>query len=239
VAKRENVIEMSLLEFCVREDPNKKSNRLMVVQDPLKITITNYEKDSETLLLENNPEAEAKENREVHFSKTIYIEKEDFMEDPPSKFFRLTTGKEVRLKGAYIIKAESVLTDSQGNITEVICTYDPKSKSGSGTPESQRKVKGTLHWVSAENSVELEIREYDRLFTHQSPGDFDPSEFSSILNKDSVKIYNGFGEPAIKKTNLNEPVQFQRKGYYVLDPCSSTTNLVFNKTVGLRDSWKK
>jgi len=239
VAKRENVIEMSLLEFCVREDLNKKSNRLMVVQDPLKITITNYEKKNETLLLENNPEAEAKENREVHFSKTIYIEKEDFMEDPPSKFFRLTTGKEVRLKGAYIIKAESVLKDSQGNISEVICTYDPKSKSGSGTPESQRKVKGTLHWVSAENSVDLEIREYDRLFTHQSPGDFDPSEFHSILNTNSVKIYNGYGESAIQKTSPNEPIQFQRKGYYVLDPSSSEDNLVFNKTVGLRDSWKK
>ena len=189
--------------------------------------------------MENNPEAEVKENREVYFSKTIYIEKEDFMEEPPSKFFRLTTGKEVRLKGAYIIKAESLLKDSDGNIKEVICTYDPKSKSGSGTPESQRKVKGTLHWVSAENSIELEIREYDRLFTHQSPGDFDPSEFNSILNKDSVKIYNGYGESAIQKTSPNEPVQFQRKGYYVLDPSSSKDNLVFNKTVGLRDSWKK
>ena len=161
------------------------------------------------------------------------------MEDPPSKFFRLTAGKEVRLKGAYIIKAESVLKDSDGNVSEIICTYDPKSKSGSGTPESQRKVKGTLHWVSAENSVDLEIREYDRLFNHQSPGDFDPSEFNSILNKGSVKIYNGYGESAIKKTPKNEPVQFQRKGYYVLDPSSSKDNLVFNKTVGLRDSWKK
>ena len=132
-----------------------------------------------------------------------------------------------------------MLKDSGGNIIEVLCTYDSKSKSGSGTPESQRKVKGTLHWVSAENSIELEIREYDRLFNHQSPGDFDPSEFSSILNKDSVKIYNGYGESAIQSISQNEPVQFQRKGYYVVDPSSSKDRLVFNKTVGLRDSWKK
>ena len=239
VAKRENIIEMSLLEFCAREDLNKKCNRLMVVQNPIKITLTNYEKKEEALSLQNNPENNDAGFRNVMFSKDLYIEREDFMENPPKKFFRLSVDNEVRLKGAYIIKANKIIKDNTGNITEIECTYDPKSKSGSGSPESQRKVKGTLHWVSAENSVELEIREYDRLFTHQSPGDFDPSEFNSILNKDSVKIYNGYGESAIQKTSPNEPVQFQRKGYYVLDPSSSADNLVFNKTVGLRDSWKK
>ena len=240
VAKRENIIEMSLLEFCAREDLNKKCNRLMVVQAPLKLTISNYPEDQvEELPLVNNPENEDSGQRMVTFSKQVYIEQTDFLEDPPKKYFRLSPGNEVRLKGAYKIKAEKAIKDSKGNIIEIICSYDPKSKSGSGSAESQRKVKGTLHWVSAENPVELEIREYDRLFTHQSPGDFDPSDFNSILNKDSVKIYNGYGESAIQKTSPNEPVQFQRLGYYVLDPSSSADNLVFNKTVGLRDSWKK
>ena len=183
VAKRENIIEMSLLEFCVREDLNKKCNRLMVVQDPIKIFLTNYEKLEEKLILENNPENSTAGSRDVMFSKNLYIERDDFMENPTKKFFRLSLENEVRLKGAYIIKANKVIKDPQGNIIEVHCSYDPKSKSGSGSPESQRKVKATLHWVSQPHSVPIEIREYERLFNHPSPADFDTAEFDKILNK--------------------------------------------------------
>ena len=239
VAKRENIIEMSLLEFCVREDLNKKCNRLMVVQDPIKIFLTNYEKLEEKLILENNPESSTAGSRDVMFSKNLYIEREDFMENPTKKFFRLSLENEVRLKGAYIIKANKVIKDPQGNITEVHCTYDPKSKSGSGSPESQRKVKATLHWVSQPHSVPIEIREYERLFNHPSPADFDTSEFDKILNKDSIKKFNGFGEKVLEKSNAGESFQFQRKGYYVADTNSNKNGLVFNKTVSLRDNYKK
>ncbi|MBL6684842.1 MAG: glutamine--tRNA ligase/YqeY domain fusion protein [Flavobacteriaceae bacterium] len=239
VAKRENIIEMSLLEFCVREDLNKKCNRLMVVQDPIKIFLTNYEKLEEKLILENNPESSTAGSRDVMFSKNLYIEREDFMENPTKKFFRLSLDNEVRLKGAYIIKANKVIKDPQGNITEVHCTYDPKSKSGSGSPESQRKVKATLHWVSQPHSVPIEIREYERLFNHPSPADFDTSEFDKILNKDSIKKFNGFGEKVLEKSNAGESFQFQRKGYYVADTNSNKNGLVFNKTVSLRDNYKK
>jgi len=239
VAKRENIIEMSLLEFCVREDLNKKCNRLMVVQDPIKIFLTNYEKLEEKLILENNPESSTAGSRDVMFSKNLYIERDDFMENPTKKFFRLSLENEVRLKGAYIIKANKVVKDPQGNITEVHCTYDPKSKSGSGSPESQRKVKATLHWVSQPHSVPIEIREYERLFNHPSPADFDTSEFDKILNKDSIKKFNGFGEKVLEKSNAGESFQFQRKGYYVADMNSNKNGLVFNKTVSLRDNYKK
>lgn len=239
VAKRENIIEMSLLEFCVREDLNKKCNRLMVVQDPIKIFLTNYEKLEEKLILENNPESSTAGSRDVMFSKNLYIERDDFMENPTKKFFRLSLENEVRLKGAYIIKANKVIKDPQGNITEVHCTYDPKSKSGSGSPESQRKVKATLHWVSQPHSVPIEIREYERLFNHPSPADFDTSEFDKILNKDSIKKFNGFGEKILEKSNAGESFQFQRKGYYVADTNSNKNGLVFNKTVSLRDNYKK
>jgi len=239
VAKRENIIEMSLLEFCVREDLNKKCNRLMVVQDPIKIFLTNYEKLEEKLILENNPESSTAGSRDVMFSKNLYIERDDFMENPTKKFYRLSLENEVRLKGAYIIKANRVVKDPQGNITEVHCTYDPKSKSGSGSPESQRKVKATLHWVSQPHSVPIEIREYERLFNHPSPADFDTSEFDKILNKDSIKKFNGFGEKVLEKSNAGESFQFQRKGYYVADTNSNKNGLVFNKTVSLRDNYKK
>ena len=239
VAKRENIIEMSLLEFCAREDLNKKCNRLMVVQDPIKIFLTNYEKLEEKLILENNPESSTAGSREVMFSKNLYIERDDFMENPTKKFFRLSIENEVRLKGAYIIKANKVIKDSQGNITEVHCTYDPKSKSGSGSPESQRKVKATLHWVSQPHSIPIEIREYERLFNHPSPADFDTAEFDKILNKDSIKKFNGFGEKVLEKSNAGESFQFQRKGYYVADTNSNKNGLVFNKTVSLRDNYKK
>ena len=239
VAKRENIIEMSLLEFCVREDLNKKCNRLMVVQDPIKIFLTNYEKLEEKLILENNPESSTAGSRDVMFSKNLYIERDDFMENPTKKFYRLSLENEVRLKGAYIIKANKVVKDPQGNITEVHCTYDPKSKSGSGSPESQRKVKATLHWVSQPHSVPIEIREYERLFNHPSPADFDTAEFDKILNKDSIKKFNGFGEKVLEKSYAGESFQFQRKGYYVADMNSNKNGLVFNKTVSLRDNYKK
>lgn len=239
VAKRENIIEMSLLEFCAREDLNKKCNRLMVVQDPIKIFLTNYEKLEEKLIIENNPESSTAGSREVMFSKNLYIERDDFMENPTKKFFRLSIENEVRLKGAYIIKANKVIKDPQGNITEVHCTYDPKSKSGSGSPESQRKVKATLHWVSQPHSIPIEIREYERLFNHPSPADFDTAEFDKILNKDSIKKFNGFGEKVLEKSYAGESFQFQRKGYYVADTNSNKNGLVFNKTVSLRDNYKK
>ena len=239
VAKRENIIEMSLLEFCAREDLNKKCNRLMVVQNPIKITLTNYENKEEVLSLLNNPENNDAGFREVMFSKDLYIEREDFMEDPPKKFFRLSVDNEVRLKGAYIIKANKIIKDNTGNITEIECTYDPKSKSGSGSPESQRKVKATLHWVSQPHSVPVEIREYDRLFNHPSPGDFDTSELHKILNEKSVKHYNGFGEKILEESSVGDTFQFQRKGYYVSDVTSKKNGLVFNKTVGLRDNYKQ
>ena len=240
VAKRENIIEMSLLEFCIREDLNQKCNRLMVVQAPLKLTITNYPSDQkEELMLVNNPENPEAGSRSVIFSKEVYIEKTDFLEDPPKKYFRLSPGNEVRLKGAYIIKAEDVIKDSDGNIIEVVCTYDPKSKSGSGSLESQRKVKGTLHWVSCDSNVPVEIREYDRLFEHPSPGDFSSDDLESAINKDSIKIFNGFGEQELSNSDVMDSFQFQRKGYYIKDTDSTQDKHVFNKTVSLRDNWKK
>ncbi len=239
VAKRQNIIEMSLLEFCVREDLNKKCNRLMVVQDPLKITISNYDVGKQEVLeLINNPENTESGNRNVVFSNEIYIEKTDFMEDPPKKYFRLSPGSEVRLKGAYIIKAENVIKDNNGNIKEIVCTYDPKSKSGSGSPESQRKVKGTLHWVSSSSNIPVEIREYDRLFEHPSPGDFSAEDIAQAINKESIKIYQGFGEKELSKASVSESFQFQRKGYYIKDIDSTKDRHVFNKTVSLRDNWK-
>jgi len=240
VAKRENIIEMSLLEFCAREDLNKKCNRLMVVQDPLKITISNYPVDkNEELVLINNPENPDSELRSVTFSKEIYIEQTDFLEDPPKKFFRLSPGNEVRLKGAYIIKAEEVIKDSRGKIKELVCSYDPQSKSGSGTPESQRKVKGTLHWVSCESNTPVEIREYDRLFEHPSPGDFSTEDIANAINKNSINVFNGFGEKELSKASISESFQFQRKGYYIKDTDSTKDKHIFNKTVSLRDNWKK
>ena len=240
VAKRENIIEMSLLEFCVREDLNKKCNRLMVVQDPLKITILNYpDQQVEELSLINNPENPDSGSRDVSFSKEIFIEKNDFLEDPPKKYFRLSPGTEVRLKGAYIIKADEVIKDSEGNITEVLCSYDPKSKSGSGTPESQRKVKGTLHWVCCSSNIPVEIREYDRLFEHPSPGDFSEEDLAIAINKESIKVFNGYAEQELSKASISESFQFQRKGYYIKDADSKTGKHVFNKTVSLRDNWKK
>ena len=240
VARRENVIEMSLLEFCIREDLNKKCDRLMVVQDPIKISITNYPDDkSEELPIVNNPENPESISRNVLFGKTLYIEKSDFLEAPPKKYFRLSPGNEVRLKGAYIIKAEEVIKNSKGQISEIICTYDPNSKSGSGSVESQRKVKGTLHWVSFSSNTPVEIREYDRLFEHPSPGEFSTDQIQKAINKDSINIFHGFGEKELGNSSVGESFQFQRKGYYIKDKDSTESRHVFNKTVSLRDNWKK
>ena len=239
VAKRENLIEASLLEFCVRDDLNKRTDRKMVVANPLKLTITNYPEEKEELVsTENNPEKEESGKREVPFSKHLYIEKEDFLEQAGRKFFRLTLDKEVRLKSAYIIKGESVVKNAEGDITEVLCTYDPKSKSGSGSEESLRKVKGTLHWVSKNHAVPVEIREYDRLFMTPVPGGED-GDFLKDLNPKSLNITTGYAEPSLARATPGQRYQFQRKGYFVVDSESTEEKTIFNKTVALRDTWKK
>ncbi len=240
IAKRDNLIDVSLLEFQVRDHLNKVAPRVMGVLDPLKVVITNYPAGAEEWLdAENNPEDEAAGSRKVPFSREIYIEKEDFREEANKKFFRLKLGKEVRLKNAYIIKAESCTKDTEGNITEVQCTYDPKSKSGSGTEESLRKVKGTLHWVSIEHALKAEVRLYDRLFTDESPDTHKDKDFMEFVNPDSLKVITGYLEPSMKDLEIGAQVQFQRLGYFCVDPDSTSEKLVFNRTVGLRDSWAK
>ena len=239
VAKRDNVIDVSLLEFCVREDLNKKAARIMAVLDPIKLVIQNYpENKEEWLEAENNPEDEAAGTRTVPFSKNLYIERDDFKEEANNKYFRLSLGKEVRLKNAFIIKAERVVKDKNGTILEIHCSYDPNSLSGSGTPESLRKVKVTLHWVSIKHALKVEVREYDRLFLHEAP-DSQTEDFSTFVNPDSLKIRTGFVEPHIKDARVGTQFQFQRIGYFNVDKDTSATHLVFNKTVGLRDTWAK
>jgi len=240
VAKRENIIEASLLEFCAREELNKTSNRVMVVMDPLKLTITNYpNNEDEILLSENNPENPLSGQREVPFGKELYIEKEDFKIDANKKFFRLTIGKEVRLKSAYIIKANEVVYDDNNNIIEVLCTYDSKSKSGSGSEESQRKVKGTLHWVSKKASIKIEVNEYDRLFENPNPAESESEEeLLKMINPNSSNTVFAQAEPSLSKAEIGDKFQFQRKGYFIVDN-NKTPLTIFNKTVGLRDNWKK
>lgn len=240
VAKRENVIDVSLLEFCAREDLNKSAPRVMAVLDPVKLVITNYPEDQEEWLdAENNPEDESAGSRKVPFSKELYIEREDFKEVANRKFFRLSLGKEVRLKNAYIIKAEDVVKDEAGNILEIHCTYDPNSRSGSGTPESQRKVKGTLHWVSIKHAIEAEVRLYDRLFEVEAPDGDKDQDFMSFLNPNSLNVVKGYLEPSMADVKPLEQFQFQRLGYFNVDPDSQKDALVFNRTVTLRDSWAK
>jgi len=240
IAKRDNLIDVSLLEFQVRDHLNKVAPRVMGVLDPLKVVITNYPEEGEELLdAENNPEDESAGSRRVPFSREIYIEKEDFREEANKKFFRLKLGKEVRLKNAYIIKAESCTKDSEGNIVEVQCTYDPKSKSGSGSEESLRKVKGTLHWVSIKHALEAEVRLYDRLFTDESPDTHKDKDFMDFVNPDSLQVITGYLEPSMKNLKIGDQVQFQRLGYFCVDPDTTSEKLIFNKTVGLRDSWAK
>ena len=240
IAKRENVVDVSLLEFSIREHLNKIAPRVMAVLDPVKLVITNYEEGKEEWLeAENNPEDETAGYRMVPFSRELYIEKEDFREEANKKFFRLKLGGEVRLKNGYIIKAESCTKDTEGNITEVQCTYDPKSKSGSGTEESLRKVKGTLHWVSIKHAIASEVRLYDRLFTDQTPDQHKDKDFMEFVNPESLKVITGYVEPSLKTAEVEAIFQFQRIGYFNIDIDSTVEKLVFNKTVGLRDTWAK
>ncbi|MHA6278996.1 glutamine--tRNA ligase/YqeY domain fusion protein [Salinimicrobium sp. CAU 1759] len=238
IAKRENMIDVSLLEFCIREDLNKTAPRVMAVLDPVKLVITNYpEGEEEWLDAENNPEDESAGSRQVPFSRELYIEQEDFKEEANRKFFRLTLGKEVRLKNAYIIKGEKVVKNDAGEITEIHCTYDPKSRSGSGTEESMRKVKGTLHWVSAKHAIEAEVRLYDRLFSVESPDADKEKDFLDFLNPESLKTITAYLEPSLKDVKPGDKFQFQRLGYFNVDKESTKEQLVFNRTVTLRDSW--
>lgn len=240
IAKRDNLIDVSLLEFCVREELNKTTHRVMAVLNPVKLVITNYpEGKEEWLEAENNPEEETMTYRKVPFSKELYIEREDFQEEANKKFFRLTLGTEVRLKNAYIIKGESVIKDSEGNITEIHCTYDTDSKSGSGTEASQRKVKGTIHWVSIPHAIEAEVRIYDRLFTNESPDGNKEIDFKEFINPNSLEVITGYVEPSLQSAKNLDQFQFQRLGYFCVDRDSSPEKLVFNKTVGLRDTWAK
>ncbi|MDF2553349.1 MAG: glutamine--tRNA ligase [Chryseobacterium sp.] len=239
VAKRENLISIQLLDFCVREDLNKVSKRVMTVVDPVKLVIENYpEGKEEWLETENNPEQENAGTREVPFSRELYIEREDFKEEANNKFFRLKLGGEVRLKSAYIIKAERVEKDENGEITTIYATYDEKSKSGSGTEESLRKVKGTLHWVSAQHAIPVEVRIYDNLFTVEQPDAEKDVDFLNFVNPNSVSIVQGFAEPSLKDVAVGEPLQFQRIGYFTKDQDSTDTKMVFNRTVTLKDSYK-
>jgi glutaminyl-tRNA synthetase len=240
IAKRDNLIDVSRLEACIREDLNKIALRVMAVIDPVKVIITNYpENQEEWLDAENNPEDENAGFRKVPFSREMYIEREDFIEEAPSKFFRLSIGKEVRLKNAYIIKGESIVKDARGNITEIHATYDTDSLSGSGTEASLRKVSGTLHWVSIPHAIEAEIRLYDRLFTDEAPDTHKEKDFLEFVNPDSLKVVTGFLEPSLKSAKNEDKFQFQRLGYFTVDKDSTDAKLVFNKTVGLKDAWEE
>lgn len=240
IAKRDNLIDVSLLEFCVREDLNKTAPRVMAVIDPVKLIITNYpEGKVEWLEAENNPEDENAGFRKVPFSRELYIEREDFLEDAPAKFFRLSIGKEVRLKNAYIIKGENVVKDAVGNITEIHATYDTDSLSGSGTEASMRKVSGTLHWVSVKHAIAAEVRLYDRLFTDEAPDSHKEKDFLEFVNPNSLKVVTGYLEPSMETAKVEDKFQFQRLGYFTVDSDSKDGKLVFNKTVGLKDTWEE
>jgi glutaminyl-tRNA synthetase len=240
VAKRDNVIDVALLEHSIREDLNKKANRVMGVLDPIKLVITNYpEGDTEELEAINNPEDENAGKRKIPFSRELYIERDDFMEDPPRKFFRLAPDREVRLRYAYIIKCEEMIKDADGNITEIHCTYDKDTKSGG--PAAGRKVKGTIHWVSAKHALPAEIRIYDRLFISENPDEAEEGkDFKSNLNPDSLEVKKGFVEPSLADAEPETKYQFERRGYFCVDSKDSKPGaLVFNRTVALRDSWGK
>lgn len=241
IAKRDNVTDVSLLEFCIREDLNKTATRVMAVLNPVKLVITNYpEGQTEIFQLENNPEQENSGTHDVPFSRELYIEREDFKEDGGKNFFRLSLGNEVRLKSAYIIKAESVVKDEAGNILEIHCTYDPETRSGSGTEASERKVKGTLHWVSIAHAITAEVREYDRLFLDEAPDSHEDKGFLEFINPNSLNVIKeAYCEPFLAKATMSDKFQFQRLGYFTLDPDSKDGKLVFNKTVGLKDTWAK
>ncbi|WP_298262822.1 glutamine--tRNA ligase/YqeY domain fusion protein [uncultured Lutibacter sp.] len=240
ISKRDNVTDVALLEHCIKDDLNKTAPRVMAVLNPIKLVITNYpEGKEEWLTAENNQEDENAGYREVPFSRELFIEKEDFKEEANKKFFRLTLGKEVRLKNAYIIKGESVVKDANGEITEIHCTYDEDSRSGSGTEASKRRVKGTLHWVSIKHAVKAEVRLYDRLFTDEAPDGHKDKDFKEFLNPNSLKIITAYVEPSLKTAKILDRFQFQRLGYFCVDKETNESNLVFNRTVPLRDSWAK
>ncbi len=236
VAKNDSEVDISLLEFCVREDLKNKAPRLLVVLDPLKIVLTNYPEDkTEMMTLEDNRDNPEMGTREVPFSREIYIERNDFMEEPVKKFFRLAPGREVRLKNAYIIRCDEVIKDEEGNITELRCSYDPDSKSG--TPGSKRKVKGVLHWVSAAHGVPIEARLYDYLFAPEEEDD--GRDFMEKVNHDSLTVADAIAEPAIKEYGIGDRFQFMRQGYFVIDPDTTEDHIVVNRIVGLRDTWAK
>src|SRR4026208_1196706 len=236
IAKRENIVDVGLLEFCLREHLNKISLRRMVVFDPVKVIITNFSNKKEQLETDNNPEDPSSGTRQLPFSREIYIERDDFMENPPKKYFRLAPGQMVRLKSAFIIKCDEVIKDGNGNISELRCSYIPDSRSGSDT--SGIHVKGTLHWVSVKHAVTIEIRQYDRLFKVEDPSGED-GDFKDYINPESLKIIKGaFAEPSLKSARFEDRYQFIRKGYFTLDKDSSASGIVFNRTVDLKDSWK-
>ncbi|PQJ77107.1 glutamine--tRNA ligase/YqeY domain fusion protein [Polaribacter glomeratus] len=238
VSKRENVIDVALLEFKIREDLNKTAKRVMGVLDPVKVIITNYpEGKEEFLTAEYNDYEDGFGSREVPFSREIYIEREDFKEEANKKFFRLKLGGEVRLKNAYFIKATSCDKDENGEITVIYCTYDPLTKSGMDTEESKRKVKGTLHWVSVKHAIRAEVRAYDRLFLDEAPDSHKDKDYMEFINPNSLEIITAFVEPSLQSAEIGERFQFQRLGYFNVDNDATADNLVFNKTVGLRDSW--
>ena len=236
VAKADSMVEVGLLEFCIREDLKLKAPRYMAVLDPVKVVITNYpEGQIETLVLENNTENEAMGTREVTFGREVYIERGDFMEEPVKKFFRLAPGKEVRLKGAYIIECQSVVKDDNGNITEIHCTYDPATKSGTGC---QKKVKGILHWVEASTAVDMEVRLYDYLLSTEDDETAD-KDFLQQLNPNSLEVKSAKGEAAFRSTQAGDHYHFLRTGYFVTDKDSTADHIVMNRTVGMRDTWAK
>ena len=239
VAKRDNVIDLGKLEYCVREDLNKVAQRRMAVLNPLKVVITNYDENKTELFKAiNNPEDETAGTRQVPFSKVIYIERDDFMEEPPKKFFRLSPGGEVRLRYSYLIKCEEVIKDAEGNITELRCTYDPMS--GQGSSSDGRRVKGVIHWVSAKDAVEAEIRLFNPLFTKENPDDVEEGQtWEDNLNPESMVRIKGYLEPSLRDVPVGQAVQFERVGYFCPDTDSTPGHLVFNRTVTLKDSWAK
>lgn len=239
VAKRDNVIDLGLLEFCVREDLNKRAERRMAVLDPLKVVITNYPEDKqETVECVNNPEDESAGRRGVPFGREIWIERSDFMENPPKKYYRLSPGGEVRLRYAYLIRCDEVIRDAEGRVTELRCTYDPESSGGKSS--DGRRVKGVIHWVSAAHAVRAEVRLFDRLFTRESLDDPEEGKtFLDYLNPESLRKVTGYLEPSLAEASVGDKFQFERTGYFCMDRDSAPGRPVFNRTVTLKDSWAK
>ncbi|MDG4950344.1 glutamine--tRNA ligase/YqeY domain fusion protein [Weeksellaceae bacterium KMM 9724] len=240
VSKRDNLIDISLLEYTIKDQLNAIAPRVFAVLDPVKLVIENYpEGQVEELIIENNPEDESAGDRVVPFTRELYIERDDFMEEAPKKFFRLSLDQEVRLKGAYFVKATRVDKDENGKITTIYATYDPETKSGSNTEASKRKVKGTLHWVSAEQNIPITVNLYDRLFTVESPDGDKETDFMDLINPNSLEVVKGYGEPSLKDAKPEDKFQFQRIGYFAVDKDSTPENIIFNRTVPLRDTWAK